>query len=363
MKNKIIIYFVVTLNFILFLSLIYFSYCYYENKNNKIQTNDKYFKVVENENKLNVNSVKNNFTIKLSFVGDMMLASNRDKTTSQNFNGYVNKKEPSYFLKKVKYIFEEDDFTIVNLENVFTDRKLRERSKKSNLAFWFKSKTSNIRILTSSSVEGVSIANNHINDYGKTGKSDTIDTVTNANIQYGDADNIMYFKKNNFTVAVICKGLWIESQATEIIELIKEAEKYSDYQIVFFHGGTEKVHKPENWKRRASKKIIDNGADLVIGAHPHVLQPIEVYNGKEIVYSLGNFCYGGHKNPENRTIIYQLNLIIDNKTNTLLNKESNIIPCYVYTGKDNNYQPAVIEDESIKNKVIDFMNWKNNSPL
>ena len=84
--------------------------------------------------------------------------------------------------------------------------------------------------------------------------------------------------------------------------------------------------------------------------------------GKEIVYSLGNFCYGGNKGPENRTIIYQINLTID-KNNTLINEESNIIPCYVYTGTTNNYQPAPIEEENIKNKVIDFMNWKVNSPL
>lgn len=370
MKLKIIIY--LTLIVIAFLHTIYFSFGYFRIKNNteeiftninltnvidKTQNNNIMEKVENNKNKKNV------FSIKLSFAGDAMLASFKDTTKAGNFNDYANKKDSSYFLEKVKSIFDDDDFTILNLENVFSDRKLSAISKSTEPAFWFKSKTSNVNILTSSSVEGVSIANNHINDYGKSGKQDTINTLVNANVKYGDPDNIMYFQKNNFVIAVICKGLWTESHATDIIKLIKESEEKSDYQIVFFHGGKESIHKPENWKIKSSRKLIDNGADLVIGGHPHVLQPREIYKDKEIIYSLGNFCYGGHKYPENRTIIYQIELTIDNDSNLLLKEESNMIPCYVYTTNKNNYQPAPIEDEKEKNKVIDFMNGVSKSPL
>ena len=106
---------------------------------------------------------------------------------------------------------------------------------------------------------------------------------------------------------------------------------------------------------------MDNGADLVIGNHPHVLQPMENYNGVDIVYSMGNFCFGGNRRPENRTIIYQINLVIED--GKLVSKSSEIIPCYVYTGDSNNYCPKIIEDENIKQKVIDFMNWKIKSPI
>lgn len=367
MKLKIILY--LTLIIIAFLSTIYFSVGYLiiiknENSSTNIDlSNDKNYIDKFNSDIKTEESKENIFSIKLSFAGDTMLASLKDKTSSDNFNDYANKKEPSYFLEKVSSIFENDDFTVLNLENVLTDRKLSEISKSTEPAFWFKSKTSNVNILTSSSVEGVSVANNHTKDYGKLGKQDTIDTLINANVQYGDYDHIMYFQKNNYVVAVICNGLWTESHTTRIIKLIKEAEEKSDYQIIFFHGGKEKLHKPEKWKIKAARKLVDNGADLVIGAHPHVLQPREIYNDKEIIYSLGNFCYGGHKKPENRTIIYQMNLTVDNNTNLLLKEESNIIPCYVYTTDKNNYQPAPIEDENIKNKVIDFMNWKVDSPL
>lgn len=302
------------------------------------------------------------FTIKLSFAGDMMLASYKDQTTSGSFNEYSNNNPPEYFLEKVKHIFESDDFTIGNLENVFSDKKLTEISKSGDRVFWFKSKTSNVNILTSSSVEGVSLANNHTNDYGSQGKQDTIDTVTNAGLKYGLDSEIMYFEKNGFTVAVICHGLWGEYQADNIIKLIKTAEEKSDYQIVFYHGGTEKIHEPEQWKIRASRKLVDNGADLVIGNHPHVLQPRETYNGVEIIYSLGNFCYGGHSAPENRTIIYQMELTIDENL-VATKSQSTIIPCYVYTGNRNNYQPTPIEDEVQKQKVLDFIDGKVNSPV
>lgn len=371
MYRKIIISCIIII--ITFLSYIFFSKLYYDKqlKNDTINNitkneiiNEK--DIIENniDNAIiNKNDTNGNFSIKLSFAGDTMLASNKDQTAPGNFNDYVNKKDSSYFLEKVKPIFEKDDFTILNLENALTDQTLQEIHKSTNPAYWYKSKTSNINILSSSSVEGISVSNNHTGDYGSIGKQDTINAIINANMEYGDYNHIMYFKKNNYTVSIICKGLWIESQTNEIIPLIKEAEKKSDYQIVFFHGGTERIHHPEEWKKRATRKLIDNGADLVIGSHPHVLQPRELYKDKDIVYSLGNFCYGGNRAPENRTIIYQINLTIDKKTNSLIEESSNIIPCYVYTGNTNNYQPAPIDDEYVKKKVIDFMDWKVDNPL
>ena len=101
----------------------------------------------------------------------------------------------------------------------------------------------------------------------------------------------------------------------------------------------------------------------MIGSHPHVLQPREVYNGVDIVYSIGNFCYAGNRYPENRTVIYQMELTINGDL-TLQSAQSTILPCYVYTGDANNYQPAVVEDnEDIKNKIMDFMDGKIESPV
>lgn len=302
------------------------------------------------------------FDFTLTFTGDVLIASQRNQTTPGSFNAYAEENPPTYFLEKVKPIFEKDDYTIINLENVLSDRDLKEINKGYTPAFWFKSKTSNTEILTSSSVEVASLSNNHYGDYGGQGQIDTKTALDNADILWGYDDKTIYLEKKGYTIALICNGLWGEWQADNIINRIKEAETQSDFQIVYYHGGKERLHSPEDWKVRASRKLVDNGADLVIGNHPHVLQPMENYNGVDIVYSLGNFCFGGNTRPENRTIIYQYKLTISND-GVLESKVANIIPCYVYTANLNNYQPAVIEDEVIKQRIIDFMNWKINSPV
>ena len=302
------------------------------------------------------------FSFTLSFTGDMMLAEYKDANAPGRFNSYANSKDPTYFLQNVKHIFEQDDYTIVNLENVLSDNNLSPVPK-SGTAFWFKSKTSNTDILTSSSVEVVSLANNHYGDYGTQGREDTKQAVINAGLEYGWNDKTVYLTKNNYTIALICHGLWSEWQANEIINRIHEAETKSDFQVVFFHGGTEGIHTPEQWKMIACHKMVDNGADLIIGNHPHVLQPREYYNGVSIIYSMGNFCYGGSMSPENRTIIYQYTLFIDPETNQITDRNAGIIPCYVYTSSTNNFQPQIITDEVQKQNVIDFMDWKRNTPF
>jgi len=296
----------------------------------------------------------NSFDFVVTFTGDCLLASPKNKTTEGSFNDYAQREEPTYFLEKVAPIFEKDDYTIVNLENVLSDNKLSEVKKNHSPAYWYYSKTSNTEILTSSSVEAVSLANNHSGDYGEKGMTDTIEAVKNAELLYGTNDETIYLEKNGYKIAVICHGLWNGGQAEEIIERIKEEEEKTDFQIVYYHGGTERIHEPEQWKINASRRLVDYGADLVIGNHPHVLQPMETYNGVDIVYSMGNFCFGDGKRPENRSVIFQLKLNISND-GTLNNKSSELIPCYVYTGDFNNYQPTPIEDEEDKQAVLDFM--------
>lgn len=302
------------------------------------------------------------FSMAVSFTGDMLLASLHGKRAAGNFLDYAAKQEPEYFLQHVRPIFEADDFTVVNLENVLTDRNLTPKEKATDPAYWFRAPAATTDILTSSGVEAVSLANNHTGDYNAAGYKDTVKAVSAAGLEYGGNDRTFYLEKNGYRVAVICHGLWTEGQAGAIIRRLKAAEKDSDFQVVFYHGGVEGVHTPEAWRVRASRRLIDNGADLVLGNHPHVLQPREVYKGKEIVYSLGNFCFGGSRGPENRTIIYQLILRVEN--GELVSAASEMIPCYVHTGgRVNNYCPAPIEDEAQARRVLDFMDGKAKLPL
>lgn len=317
------------------------------------------------ESKLNIRTKYNgeDFEVNLTFTGDMILSSYLDQPLGGTFDEYAKNHKPSYFLSKVKHVFEADDFTIVNLENVFSDRKgLKPRDKGDERAFWFKAKTENLKILTEGDVEGVTLENNHTRDYGETGYTDTIKAVEDYGLKYGDNNKVMYFTKKGYTIGVVCVGLWGKYSVPHALNLLKAAKRNSHYQVVFFHGGTEAVHEPDEWKKEAARQLVDNGADLVVGSHPHVLQPRETYKGVEIVYSLGNFCYGGNRSPENRTIIYQMKLKIG-KDYKLKESASQIIPCYVHTGSRSNFQPAPITNKAHYNKVMDFMDWKVKSPI
>ena len=300
------------------------------------------------------------FDIVMHFAGDVLLAENLDAGRAGGFNEYASREGAEYFLKNAMPYFLNDDFTVVNLENVFSDRALSP-AQKPLPAYWFKSKTANTEILTVSGVECVTIANNHTRDYGTEGLSDTIAALENAGIEYGTEGKTVYFEKNGFKIAVICCCMWNRSWADGIIKRIKEAEAQSDFQIVFFHGGKEAEHTPEQWKIDACHALVDSGADIVVGAHPHVLQHAESYNGAKIIYSLGNFCFGGNRFPENRTALYRLTITV-NSENKRFTHNSAIIPFYVYTGGTNNYQPDVIRDKEEAQKVLEYMKGNRNRP-
>lgn len=308
------------------------------------------------------------FTIELSFVGDCLCATDARTSYANCFEEVAERENPEYFLKKVSNYFLNDDFTVADCENVYSDSTNLTMSDKGQIAdpdieaYWFKTSAKNARILSVGGIDMVSIENNHINDYGQQGHADTQKALDDAGVKWGEEGKIVYYKKNGFKIGVICVSMYYEGAVESIKTYIDKASKKSDYQIIYFHGGTEAVHKPETWKVNACHSLIDAGADLVIGDHPHVLQPMEEYNGKVIIYSLGNFIFGGNRHPENRTIIYQHTLTIDNE-GTLLKEKSKIIPCYVYTGDMNNWQPAVIKDKATKQKVLDFMKGKTDSPL
>lgn len=310
---------------------------------------------------------KINTTIKLSFIGDCMLATYGGEDYEGSLNWYADNYPTTYFFDEVRTIFEADDFTIANCENVFTDEDLPQREKPWKRVFWFRSKKKNARIFADNSIEAVTIANNHLYDYSDEGAEDTREALNEAGVLWGEDENIIYLEKDGYRLAVICistcgmkGGGGNLEEARSKLQYLKEAQEHSDFQIVYYHGGTEKSYKIEDWCVEMAKEYIDEGADLILGAHPHVLQPLGEYNGVDIAYSLGNFCYGGHNAPKNRTIIYQYTIeVVDDE---VASKTYNIIPCYVYTRSTNNWQPDIIEDEDQINRVLLFMKAERSDP-
>lgn len=312
-------------------------------------------------------TTSDSFTITFSFVGDCLCATDENTAYENCFEEVAKTKSPDYFLAKVNSFFKNDDFTVADCENVYSDSKNLKVSDKGQYAdpgieaYWFKTSAKNAQILSAGGIDMVSISNNHINDYGEQGHADTRKALDNAGIKWGEEGKIVYYKKNNFRISVICVSMYGDYAVANIQKYIQKASKKSDYQIIYFHGGEEAVHKAETWKINACHTLIDSGADLIIGDHPHVLQPMEKYKGKTIIYSMGNFIFGGNRHPENRTIIYQHVLSLTND-GILKSEEGSIIPCYVYTGDTNNWQPDIIRDKETKKKVLRFMKGKRELP-
>ena len=130
--------------------------------------------------------------------------------------------------------------------------------------------------------------------------------------------------------------------------LIKNLKKKTDIVIVYFHWGIERDKKPQSSQRKLAKQVLNCGVDLIVGSHPHVLQGIETYKGKKIVYSLGNFCFGGNKNPSDKdTMIYQHTFMLNNKK--IVKQKCKIIPCMITSKKSrNNYQPTIVKGKDAK---------------
>lgn len=311
-----------------------------------------------------IEEVDHNTTIKFTIVGDCMIASYKGGKEPGSFAAKALEGDMKYFLGGVSSLFEDDDYTIANLENVLTDdATLQPVWKDHSPAYWYKAPTENINIFTESSVEVANLSNNHTGDYGAKGGTDTIAACDAAGVLWGNSDKTLYVEKDGITVAMIFNGLWSSWQADVICNRLAEASEKSDFQIVYYHGGTERIHSPEDWKVQASHKIVDAGADLVIGNHPHVLQPMEVYNGVPIIYSMGNFLFGGSNHPENRSIVYKYEATFNKETKEFVSYTDDVIPCYVYTGSTNNWRPEIIMDEAEKERVLQFMNWEISSPL
>ena len=259
----------------------------------------------------------------------------------------------NYFFENVKSIFEADDLTIVNFEGTLTDSTIREDKQ-----FAFKADKSYAEILTDGFVEAANLANNHSKDYGEKSYTDTIDALDEAGITNFGYDRVAIKKVKGVKVGlvgtyVLADGLGVKDSMEKNIQDLKD--EGAKVIIASFHWGEEKAEYPNDVQVELAHSAIDAGADLVLGHHPHVLQGIDQYKGKNIVYSLGNFCFGGNMYPSDMdTMIFQQTFTLkggklqeDNVTN--------IIPCSISSAEDyNNYQPTLARGEKeaeILNKI------------
>ena len=310
-----------------------------------------------NENKVNTKEQKPIVTnITISAVGDCTLANDSKLTDGWNyFNTYLKNEDYGYYFRGVYDVLSNDDLTIANLEGTFT-----EASQRAIKTFNFKNSKDYVRVLTEGSVEIVNTANNHTYDFKVQGYEDTIDTLNEANISYFGYITYKVEEVKGIKIGFAGLNYYDEKNYDNYKEEVDEALSYLKAQkvdlIIFtFHWGIEATYKQTDMQTEVGHYAIDNGADLVLGHHPHRIQGIELYKDKYIVYSLSNFVFGGHRNPSDKdSFIYQQTFTFTD--NLLTNNSVNIVPVRI-SGENNlnNYQPVIADGEE-KDNIINKIN-------
>lgn len=292
-------------------------------------------------------------SLTVSVVGDCTLGTDEAFDYSTSLNAYFDNYGSSYFLQNVKPIFSADDLTIANFEGTLTESDARE-----DKTFAFKAPASFAKILTDGNVEAVTTANNHSHDYGEQGFTDTLNALEAEGIAHFGYDETAVMNIKGIKVGLV--GIYELKDHLERTQQVKDniakvKAEGAQLVIVIFHWGNEKEEVPDSNQMTLGRLAIDEGADLVCGHHPHVLQGIETYKGKNIVYSLGNFCFGGNSAPSDMdSMIFQQTFTIT-ENGVQADNVTNIIPCSISSEYGyNNYQPTPAEGEEaqrIQNKI------------
>lgn len=306
-------------------------------------------------------TVSSPVSLTLSVVGDCTLGTDETFDYDTSLNAYYENYGADYFLQNVKDIFSADDLTIANFEGTLTDSDERE-----DKTFAFKAPASYASILTGGSVEAVNTANNHSHDYGEQSFDDTLAALDDAGIVHFGYDETAVMDVKGIKVGLV--GIYelydhLEREQQLKDNIAKVKADGAQLIVAIFHWGNETETVPDSNQTTLGRIAIDEGADLVCGHHPHVLQGIETYKGRNIVYSLGNFCFGGNSSPSDMdTMIYQQTFTID-ADGIKKDNVTNIIPCSIssaaYDGY-NNYQPTPAEgDEAtrILGKINERSSW------
>lgn len=306
-------------------------------------------------------TVSSPVSLTLSVVGDCTLGTDETFDYDTSLNAYYENYGADYFLQNVKDIFSADDLTIANFEGTLTDSDERE-----DKTFAFKAPASYTSILTGGSVEAVNTANNHSHDYGDQSFDDTLAALDDAGIVHFGYDETAVMDVKGIKVGLV--GIYelydhLEREQQLKDNIAKVKADGAQLIVAIFHWGNETETVPDSNQTTLGRIAIDEGADLVCGHHPHVLQGIETYKGRNIVYSLGNFCFGGNSSPSDMdTMIYQQTFTID-ADGVKKDNVTNIIPCSIssaaYDGY-NNYQPTPAEgDEAtrILGKINERSSW------
>lgn len=277
-------------------------------------------------------------------VGDIMLAGSASPTLSRE--GY------DYPFAATTHLLRDADIAVGNLEVPLTRGGEEFIDKK----FRFKASPCAASAIRRAGFSVVTLANNHIMDFGAYGLRETMASLRRENILYAgaggnlsEARKAAVVRKNGVRVAFLAYSLTfpVEFYAgpdrpgaapgywSLFREDIKRAKSSADYIVVSFHWGAEGADVPKGYQVRVARGAIDAGADVVIGHHPHVLQGVERYRGRLILYSLGNYAFGSLSRNAKTSMMARI--VLDQGV-----REVELYPLNVLNAEVR-FQPAVLE--------------------
>jgi len=250
-----------------------------------------------------------------------------------------------------------DDLTIVNFEGTLTNSTYVPSSKREN-QFLFSAPPEYVSMLTENGIESVSLENNHVLDHGQEVWDETKQHLTDAGVIWSGDGQLGVIKVKGIEIAMLSylcidrySQLWDKVPAD-----IAAAKAQYPIVIVNFHWGNEKEYSPTNNQVKMGRLAVDSGADLVLGHHSHRIQPIEEYKGVYICYSLGNFCFAGHSNPDDKSsMLFQTRFRIREGENgqEITNEGFRIIPIRISSRTErNDFIPTPYTNESSIDSVI-----------
>ena len=293
----------------------------------------------------------------LSFVGDCSIGdSYQFKSYGSSYHATLQENGYAWPFSLVKEYLEADDLTAANLEVVFTTA-MRHTEKMYNLV----GDPAHVQALLEGSVEIVNTVNNHAMDFYNAGYQDTLDTLDGAGVAHFGTinphredgfDDVSIQEVEGVKIGFIGYTYpQIESELKRriipCIQRLKEEEGCA-LVVVSLHWGKETSMKPVNSQYDAAKALIEAGADVIWGHHPHVIQPIEFYDNKPIMYSTGNFTFGTMSQVDPSTGIFQL--AYEKVDGGVQLKRMQVIPCRTQGSPD--FRPYELTDPAERQAVF-----------
>lgn len=299
----------------------------------------------------------------ISLAGDCMIGSEgRFANLENSFVQVVAEKGFNWPFSDAVDLFANDDLTLVNLEGTFTNA--RSEAKKR---FNFRAPPEYADVLTLGSVEAVNLANNHTLDYLERGLNDTKQALDERGIAYCAQFESTVVEIKGVRIALV--GLCYPMLRSSVSWMREQVAAYRDQPdvdliIASFHWGLEYRYKPVQDQWNTARLAIDSGADLVVGTHPHVLQGIEMYEGKPILYSLGNFSFGGSNMPrkDRDTAVIQVEYDIggEGKPSLVRLEAFPYLVTEVPLGRVQDYRPVKVTDPEDARRILEKLSLDAN---